>query len=110
MSDKTNPDYRNSIKESISAVESVAKVISGNKKDELGTALAILKDKANLNGGLIAGFKSIYGWTSNSDGIRHGLMDESNCDFDDAKYMLVSCSAFINYLISKSQKTGILIS
>jgi len=110
LSDKTNPDYRNSIKESISAVESVAKVISGNKKDELGTALAILKDKANLNGGLIAGFKSIYGWTSNSDGIRHGLMDESNCDFDDAKYMLVSCSAFINYLISKSQKTGILIS
>lgn len=110
LSDRINPDYRNSIKESISAVESVAKIIAGIVKDELGTALSILKTKANLNAGLVSGFKSIYGWTSNSDGIRHGLMDEPNCDFDDAKYMLVSCSAFINYLISKAQKAGITLS
>ncbi len=109
LSDKVSPDYRNSIKESISAIESVAKIIAENKKDELGTALNVLKTKANINAGLVAGFKSIYGWTSNSDGIRHGLMDEPNCDFDDAKYMLVSSSAFINYLISKAHKAGIVL-
>lgn len=36
LSDKKAPDYRNSIKESISAVESVCQVISGNNKAGLG--------------------------------------------------------------------------
>ena len=30
------------------------------------------------------------------------------CDFEDAKYMLVSCSAFINYLIQKANKIGVI--
>lgn len=107
LSDKVKPDYRNSIKESISAVETAIKVFAENKKIDFSKAMAILKVKANINGGLAAGMNSIYGWTSNDSGIRHGLMDEPNCDFDDAKYMLVSCSAFINYLISKAQKAGV---
>lgn len=35
-SDRKNPDYRNSIKESISAVESMARIITGNPKATLG--------------------------------------------------------------------------
>ncbi|MGR6868629.1 AbiJ-NTD4 domain-containing protein, partial [Acinetobacter baumannii] len=44
---------------------------------------------------------SLYGYTSDSDGIRHALLDESTISYSDAKYMLVSCSAFINYVIGK---------
>lgn len=110
LSDRKSPDYRNSIKESISAIESIAKVISDNPKDTLGGALDKIKGKIKLHPSLERGFKQIYGYTSDSDGIRHGLMDDPNCDFDDAKYMLVSCSAFINYLIMKSKKSGIVFS
>jgi hypothetical protein len=39
LSDRENPDYRNSIKESISAVESLCKTVSGNDKATLGSAL-----------------------------------------------------------------------
>ena len=39
MSDRKNPDYRNSIKESISAVESLSKIITNNNKTTLGQAL-----------------------------------------------------------------------
>lgn len=39
MSDKNNPDYRNSIKEAISAVESLAKAITGKPKATLGAIL-----------------------------------------------------------------------
>ena len=42
--------------------------------------------------------------TSDSDGIRHGGIDFTNAPAEDAKYMLVSCSAFINYLIEKQSK------
>jgi len=106
LSEKKSPDYRNSIKESISAVESLAKVISGNDKDSLGAALDKIKGKIKIHPALEKGFKQIYGYTSDSDGIRHALMEEANCDFEDAKYMLVSSSAFINYLIIKAQKSG----
>ncbi|WP_312901860.1 AbiJ-NTD4 domain-containing protein [Chryseobacterium taichungense] len=107
LSDKKTPDYRNSIKESISAIESVAKIISENAKDSLGAALDKIKGKIKLHTALERGFKQLYGYTSDSDGIRHALMDEHNCDFEDAKYMLVSSSAFINYLIVKADKAGI---
>jgi hypothetical protein len=107
LSAKKNPDYRNSIKESISAIESVAKVISDNAKDSLGAALDKIKGKIKLHSALERGFKQLYGYTSDSDGIRHALMEDHNCDFEDAIYMLVSSSAFINYLIIKADKAGI---
>jgi hypothetical protein len=107
IADKQSPDYRNSIKESISAVESISKVISNNPKDSLGGALDKIKGKINLHSSLEKGFKQIYGYTSDADGIRHGLSEQSNCDFEDAKYMLVSSSAFVNYLIAKALKAGI---
>lgn len=43
MSDRQNPDYRNSIKESISAVESICKVVTNDEKATLGKALKLLK-------------------------------------------------------------------
>ena len=107
LSDRKTVDYRNSIKESISAIESLTKAISGKNSDTLGSALTKVKDKIGLHAALERGFKQLYGYTSDADGIRHGLMDAPNCDFDDAKYMLVSSSAFINYLIAKATKAGI---
>lgn len=109
LSDKTNPDYRNSIKESISAVESISKIISNNNNDSLGGALDKIKGKLKIHPSLEKGFKQLYGYTSNSGGIRHGLMDNPDCAFEDALFMLVSCSAFINYLIAKTEKAGIKI-
>lgn len=109
LSDRNNPDYRNSIKESISAIESIAKIISQNNKDSLGGALDKIKGKINLHPSLERGFKQIYGYTSDSNGIRHALTEETNCDFEDAIYMLVSSSAFVNYLIVKANKANIKI-
>jgi hypothetical protein len=82
-------------------------VISDNKKDTLGTALIRIKDSLGLHPSLEKGFKQIYGYTSDEGGIRHALMENDNCDFEDAKYMLISCSGFVNYLIQKAIKMGI---
>ena len=101
-SDRTAPDYRNSIKESISAVEALCKQMTGKPKATLGDALAILKQKKNINGALLSGLDSIFGYTSNAQGIRHSLKDgETPPTSEDALFMLVTCSAFINYLTSK---------
>lgn len=107
ISDRENPDYRNSIKESISAVESMSKIITGRKNSSLGNALKVLKTKLQLHPALEKGFSSLYGYTSSGDGIRHALMELDNLDQEDAVFMLVSCSAFINYLIIKESKIDI---
>jgi hypothetical protein len=101
LSDRQSPDYRNSIKESISAVESLSKYIVGDGKATLGDALKKIEHNEPLHGGLRKGFLSLYGFTSDSNGIRHGLMDESNLNSEDAIFFLVACTAFVNYLKTK---------
>ena len=108
ISDKKAPDYRNSIKESISAVEIICRVISKDGTGTLGSALKRLKKNGfDLHPQLNEGFEKIYAYTNGKDGIRHGLMDALNCFQEDAQFMLVSCSAFVNYLIAKANKFGI---
>ena len=107
LSDRQSPDYRNSIKESISAVEAISSLIAGKDKATLGAALKKITDKVVLHPALHKAFDSLYGYTSDADGIRHALLEESELDFEDAKFMLVACSAFINYLKVKASKAGI---
>ena len=110
MSDKKNPDYRNSIKESISAVESICRIIAKNEKATLGNALDIIESKVKLHGALKRAFDSLYGYTSSAEGIRHSLLEEkTTLESEDAKFMLISCSAFVNFLISKASRLGISI-
>lgn len=105
---KPDPDYRNSIKESISAVESITKKFTGKKSNGLDGAIEELAKQSELHGALKAGFKSLYGFTSDTDGVRHAILDQPNVSFAEAKYMLVSCSAFVHYLIEKADQASLL--
>lgn len=107
LSDRKSPDYRNSIKESISSVETICRLIAGSDDVTLGQALKTLNGKIDIHPALQKAFNSLYGYTSDEDGIRHALMDVPDLDFEDAKFMLVSCAAFINYLKLKASKAGI---
>ena len=104
FSDRKSPDYRNSIKESISAVESYCSILADNPKATLGQALKQIEKDNNIHPALKSSFNSLYGYTSDADGIRHKLLDEDNLNQEDAKFMLVACSAFINYLRQKEAK------
>ena len=109
FSNRKSPDYENSIKESVSAVEAMCCIITGasGAKATLGVALGKLKDNGvHIHGAMERAFSSLYGYTSNESGIRHGGIDFKNAPAEDAKYMLVSCSAFVNYLVEKWRKVN----
>lgn len=108
--DNRNPSYRNSIKESISAVEAMCRLIV-NDEPTLGKALKEIETQGSviLPSALKQGFDKLYGYTSSSQGIRHslGLTEEPNVKQDDARFFLIACSAFVNYLATKALGAGI---
>lgn len=106
ISQRPNPDCRNSIKESISAVEAFCREKTG--ENTLGKAL----DKLESNGIVIHkmlkdAIEKLYAYTNQKDtGIRHALMEDDGKyvpSLDEAIFMLVTCSSFINYLGKKAQ-------
>ena len=100
-SNRDNPDYRNSIKESISAVEAIARLVSENPKATLADALKAIEKRGTLHPALKDGFLKLYGYTSDEGGIRHAMLDEPNLTAADARYFLLSCTSFSNYLKSQ---------
>lgn len=100
--DRDCPDYENSIKESISGVEAMCEIITGARGGQttLGNMLKTLEAKGvAIHGALKSAFNILYGYTSDANGIRHaGDIGGESSTFEEAKFMLVSCCAFVNYL------------
>ena len=95
-------NWAGSVRESIHAVESVAKRVAPGDAGTLGKALAALERQQGLHGALKKGFGALYGYTSDEQGIRHALLeDESRVTQDEAIYMIGACAAFCSYLWRK---------
>ena len=98
--DRDKPDYRNSIKESISAVEAVCRYVSGEEKATLSDCLKVIKKNTDIHPAFEVALDKLYGYTSDEGGIRHSLNEGSReIPFSEAKFMLVVCSAFKNYYL-----------
>lgn len=95
LSDREAPDYRNSVKESISAVEAVCRSVAGTPTATLGDALKRIPD---VHPAFSRAFSALYGYTSDASGVRHALTNESNVTYADAKFMLVACAAFVSFM------------
>ena len=108
-SELTAGNYGPSIRESIHAVEAVARVLEPSAR-ALAQALAKLEGKVRVHHNLHVGFCQLYNFTSDEKGIRHPLLDEpvAKVDETDALYMLGSCAAFVSYLINKARQAGLL--
>lgn len=103
LSARPKPDFRNSVKESISAVEALAGELAGKPKAKFSEAMAILERKGTMHGALRDAFESLYGYTSDASGIRHRLIEGDRVPtFNEAKFMLVACAAFVNYAMGEA--------
>lgn len=104
-SKRPDADARNSIKESISAVECLCRNFTN--KGTLGDALNEMKKNGIIiHPRICDALNQLYAYTNQKDtGIRHALLEEDNGNtptIDDAYFMLVTCSAFVNYIRMKS--------
>ena len=100
FSNRNDPDHANSIKESISAVESLVKEFTGK---EMGPGLNALQRNGFFPHPAFAeALKKHYGFTSDAGGIRHAADGKSvEPDANTARFILATCAAFINYMSAR---------
>ena len=96
-------DWAGGVRESIHAVESVARQIDPKASQTLGPALVSLERQSALHPALRGAFDKLYGYTSNAQGIRHPLLDKAEAEvtIDEAVFMLGACASFASYLWRK---------
>ena len=98
--------FADSVRDSIHAVESVARQIDPKSKT-LGPALNALEKAGLINHSALKGaFSKLYGYTSDEQGIRHALLKKDSPDvgLDEAMFMFGACASFAAYLVNKHQK------
>ena len=98
-------DWVGSVRESIHAVESVARKIAP-EANTLKPALVVIEKKHGaLHPALKKAFEKLYGYTSNEGGVRHSRLDgkEAKVGMDEAVFMLGACASFASYLWRKHQ-------
>lgn len=100
----TQKDYQNVIKESVIAVETALNLYYGNKKT-FGQNWEKFSTDNNLHPKLKESLGSLYGYTCDIGGVRHGGdLSYANVSYEEAQYVLVTCSGIINFIKSKSSK------
>ena len=96
LSDRQAPDCSNSMKDSILAVESQARITMGDPTATLGKLLVRLQKERGLPTSLKTVIEVLHGYTSSPVRIRHGLVGtEKDVNFQMAKFVLVVCSACV---------------
>ena len=99
--------FADSVLDSISAIESVARLIDPRSSNTLTSALNSLENAELLNHkALKDAFIKLYGYTSDEQGIRHALCDKDSPDvgMDEAIFMFGACASFAAYLVEKHRK------
>jgi hypothetical protein len=99
---------RDSIRESIAAVEAALRHFNGTSTTTLTEGLTAFEHKHGpLHASLRQGLAMLYAYTADESGVRHALTEETDgVTGDDARFMLTTCSAFTNYLVTLSANTS----
>ncbi len=99
LADRESPDYENSIKESISALESLMKIIFNNK-EVLSRNIKKACSEFGFHKAFCDAIEKLYGWASDAKGIRHGKgANDGRASLSEAKFIFVIATAFINYIL-----------
>ncbi len=100
LTDKGGRDYKNSVKESVCAVESTFSLYLPEKCNTLTKMLDAIMKENIIHGELGETMQHLYWYACDEEGVRHGGQKEfKTVGFDEAKLVLLTCSAFVNYCI-----------
>ena len=100
LANSSPPDFENSIKESISALESCVRILLGNPSSTLGQ----LVKTEELDRDVSAIISKAYGLISGKNSVRHGGTTAETTGLEEAEFFLEFCACAIVYVIEKLSK------
>jgi hypothetical protein len=102
FSARPNPDYENAAKEAASAVEG-ALIIANGRQQDFGDAVRAFSTTYSVHLALMETANKLFGYASDRDGVRHAKTAPGDAvDFNEAKLVLVSASAWLNFIAAKA--------
>jgi hypothetical protein len=96
-------DLANAAKEAVCAVEGLAKIVTGEHTLSLGELIKELTSRFNIDGALAKSLSSLWGFASNSPGVRHGGARTATIGDREAQFVLESSAAAIRLLLALDQ-------
>ncbi len=105
----TAGDWARSVHESVSAVESVVRMLT--ESNNVSDALKRLDQKRVIHPGLRLALDKLYAYSSDEQGVRHALLNQTNANVDetDALFMFGACASFVTYLIGKGRSADLIV-
>jgi hypothetical protein len=90
------PDCENCVKEAVSAVEGVARIVLNDHSLTLSRALQRLRRDKDVHPTLLQLLEKLYGYRSDAQGVGHALTGEKEVRLEEAEFVLsVSASAIV---------------
>ena len=100
---RPNPDVENCVKDAVSAIESVGRIIVNNDKALLSDIIKDMAKNELIPRPLDEAIQKIYAYRGDQGGITHGLVGESKVTIDEAGFVLAMSAAIIIYLVKKRE-------
>jgi hypothetical protein len=105
---KSNPpDYQNCIKDSVGAVEAIAKILLNEPTKDLGKLTTKLSDEYLGHPAMTKIVDGIYAVRGDEPGVAHGAHDTSLLAYSDAEFIINVSSALITYLVRQSESRSV---
>jgi hypothetical protein len=94
------PDWPNAAKEAVTAVESLAKVITGRSSETLGDLIKHLRSVGKLPPPMDKMFEGLWGFANSAPGVRHGGTTPPSLSEAEATFVVNSSASAILYLLN----------
>ncbi len=93
-------DLPNAVKEAVSAVEALGQIVTGSSGATLGDCVKQLRKSGQLSAPLLKGMEELWGFASESPGVRHGSLKDPTLERAEADYALDQAQAALRLLLS----------
>jgi hypothetical protein len=101
---RPNPDVENCVKDAVSAIESVGRIIVNDEKALLSDIIKDMVKKGAIPTPLDQAIQKVYAYRGNQPGVAHGAVGASKMTVDEAEFVLAMSAAMIIYLVKKGKK------
>ena len=103
LNTRPKPDVENCVKDAVSAIESVSRIIVNDDKAMLSDIIKGMAKDGTIPKPLDEVIQKIYAYRGDQPGVAHGLVGTSKVTIDEAEFVLAMSAAVIIYLVKKRQ-------